>query len=60
MAKVTKVTLTRLFDGQGQEFEVDHAERILRMTSSGWGLPEDSDYEFKDGTINRRDKKASK
>lgn len=43
-------------EGTKQEFTADHAERILRMKNSGWHLPEESDYELKDGIITRRDK----
>lgn len=33
--------------GRKQEFEVNHAERILRDPSNGgWRLPEDSPYKF--------------
>lgn len=57
--KSTKVTLATT-DGDEREFDVEHAERILRMRNSGWVLPEDSEYKFEDGTISRRDKKDSK
>jgi hypothetical protein len=60
MAKTTKVALTRLCDGQSTEFEVGHAERILQMKDSGWSLPENSEYELKDGTITPRDKGKNK
>ena len=60
MAKSTKVKLLSVEDGRQLEFEVDHAERILAMRDSGWALPEDSEYELKDGTLNRRPKKDSK
>ena len=44
-------------EGVKQEFEIDHAERILAIPRSGWHLPEDSEFELtKDGTINRRSK----
>lgn len=44
-------------EGVTQEFEIDHAERILAIPRSGWHLPEDSEFELtKDGTINRRSK----
>ena len=32
--------------GIRQEFEINHAERILRHPDSGWKLPEDSPYDF--------------
>ena len=56
MAKVTMVALATR-EGVKQEFEIDHAERILAIPRSGWHLPEDSEFELtKDGTINRRSK----
>lgn len=56
MAKVTMVALATR-EGVTQEFEIDHAERILAIPRSGWHLPEDSEFELtKDGTINRRSK----
>ena len=60
MAKVTKVTLATVSEGAKREFDIDHAERILRMPRSGWVLPKDSEYEYKDGTINRRNQKKGK
>ena len=33
--------------GTQQEFEINHAERILRMPSNGgWKLPDNSEYQF--------------
>ena len=60
MAKVTKVTLATVSEGATREFDIDHAERILKMRDSGWVLPKDSEFELKDGTISRRDKKKGK
>lgn len=61
MAKVTKVALATVDGGTIREFDIDHAERILKIPYSGWMLPKDSDFELtKDGTINRRDKKKGK
>lgn len=60
MAKTTTVPLMRQYDGEVMEFEVSHAERIMKMPNSGWQLPEDSEYELKDGTINPRDKGKAK
>ena len=60
MAKVTKVDLATVNEGAIQEFDIDHAERILRMKNSGWQLPKDSEYEYKDGTINRRNQKKNR
>jgi hypothetical protein len=39
-----------------QEFDIDHAERILRMPNNGgWDLPKDSKYRLdkKDGLVTR-------
>ena len=33
-------------DGTRQEFEINHAERILRHPDSGRNLPDDSPYQF--------------
>lgn len=34
-------------DGMTQEFEINHAERILRAPENGgWKLPDDSPYQF--------------
>lgn len=60
MAKTTQVILMRQFDGQATEFEVSHAERILTMPNSGWQLPADSEYEYKNGYIVKRDKGKDK
>lgn len=60
MAKVTKVALATENEGAIREFEIDHAERILKIPNSGWQLPKDSEFEYKDGTINRRDKRKGK
>ena len=60
MAKVTRVTLATVREGARETFSIDHAERILMMRDSGWMLPEDSEYEYKDGIISRRGKKGSK
>jgi hypothetical protein len=60
MAKVTRVALATVNGGVRQEFDIDHAERILRMPRSGWVLPDDSQFEYKDGIISRRDKKKGK
>ena len=57
---MTKVTLATVSEGTKVEFDIEHAERILKMRKSGWMLPKDSEYEFKDGTINRRDTKKGK
>ena len=60
MAKVTTVALATVNEGAKQEFPIDHAERILAIPNSGWMLPKDSEFEYSNGTINRRDKKKGK
>ena len=59
MAKVTKVTLATINEGAEQQFDIDHAERILAIKNSGWKLV-DQDFELVDGTINRRSQKKGK
>lgn len=51
------IALETINGGELREFEADHAERILRMPRSGWRLPSNSEYEYKDGFIIRRDTK---
>jgi hypothetical protein len=58
MERVTKVTLE--VDGRREDFEINHAERILRMPANGgWHLPDDSKYEMHEtnGLILKRTKK---
>ena len=59
MAKVTKVTLATINEGAEQQFDIDHAERILAIPNCGWKL-QDKEFVYVDGTINRRDKKKGK
>lgn len=59
MGKVTRITLVTINGGAEREFDLDHAERILAMRKSGWKLV-DEDFEYVNGTINRRDKKKGK
>ena len=59
MAKVTKVTLATINEGAEQQFDIDHAERILAIPNCGWKL-QDKEFEYADGTINRRDKTKGK
>ena len=59
MGKVTRITLVTINRGAEREFDLDHAERILAMRKSGWKLV-DEDFEYVNGTINRRDKKKGK
>ena len=60
MAKVTKVALATVNEGAIREFDIDHAERILRMKNNGWQLPKNSEFELINGTINRRNQKKNK
>jgi hypothetical protein len=59
MAKVTKVTLATINEGAEQQFDIDNAERILAIPNCGWKL-QDKEYEYVDGTINRRSKTKGK
>jgi hypothetical protein len=46
-----------------QEFEINHAERILRMPDNGgWHLPEDSNYQMDEvnGLTSKRNKGKNK
>lgn len=45
-------------DGTRREFELNHAERILRHPDSGWMLPKNSLYQFDyyDGITKRTNK----
>ena len=55
-AKITTVTLVA--NGVTQDFEMSHAERLLRMPNNGgWELPANSNYEFIDNGIRRRGNK---
>ena len=60
MAKVTTVALATVNEGAREEFSIDHAERILAIKNSGWELPKDSQFEYTNGTIIRRDKKKNR
>ena len=52
-AKTTTVTLVA--NGVTRDFELSHAERLLRMPrNGGWALPENSKYEFVDNGLRRR------
>ena len=47
MAKKTLVLLTCPALNTDREFEITHAERLLRMPNNGgWRLPENSNFEF--------------
>lgn len=61
MAKVQKVRLFNTTLNTTTEYEINHAERILRMPNNGgWQLPEDSEYkfDFNDGIGYRENKKG--
>lgn len=57
-----KRTLVTLQVGEWlQDFEIDHAERLLAMPDNGgWHLPADSDYQFdkENGITRKRTQKA--
>jgi hypothetical protein len=45
-------------NGQEREFEVSHAERLLKMANNGgWKLPEDSQFKYTDYGIGIKDDK---
>ena len=55
-AKTTTVTLVA--NGVTREFEISHAERLLRMPNNGgWHLPENSKFEFVNNGLRRRQDK---
>lgn len=57
-AKTTTITLVVPEHTMSQDFEFSHAERLLGMVNNGgWTLPKDSKYEFKNGSLNRREGK---
>lgn len=60
MAKKTSVTLACKAAGvEEREFEITHAENLLRMPNNGgWYIPAESQFEFRNGTINRKNKKG--
>ena len=60
-AKVTKVVLECPTLNTTEEFEINHAERLLRMPNNGgWQLPEKTPFEFskENGLRYKRNKKA--
>lgn len=62
MAKFTEVELKNTAANSRQTFEINHAERLLRMPNNGgWQLPEDSPYYFdlKNGIGYKQTKKGS-
>lgn len=56
--KATYVTL-QVTSGATCDFDIETAERLLRMRVSGWALPKDSDYQFKNGNLERKSKKGN-
>ena len=61
MAKFTEVELENTAANTRQTFEINHAERILRMPNNGgWQLPKDSPYYFdKNGIGYKQNQKGS-
>ena len=60
-AKVTKVVLECPTLNTTEEFEINHAERLLPMPNNGsWQLPEKTPFEFskENGIRYKRNKKA--
>jgi hypothetical protein len=50
-------------EGRKQDFEINHAERILRMKNNGgWKLPEDSNLKLDraNGLVSKRNKRDIK
>lgn len=61
-AKTQMVALQNDRLGATEQFEINHAERLLRMPNNGgWYLPEDSAYkfDFKNGIGVRENKKGN-
>lgn len=58
-SKTTKVALHLPENNHTEEFEIAHAERILRLKNNGgWQLPENSKYQFdEENGITKRDTK---
>ena len=57
-----KVTVTLQVGEKTQDFEINHAERILRREKNGgWRLPENSEFKMdsKNGLISRSNKGKS-
>ena len=47
MSKITMVTLCCPAHNITQDFEISHAERLLRLSNNGgWQLPEKTSFEF--------------
>jgi len=59
-AKVTKVALECPTLNVTVDYEISHAERLLRMRNNGgWRLPEKSTFEFVDNGIRRKGNKKT-
>lgn len=59
--KVTSVKLVVPALEMEATFEVEHAERLLRMKNNGgWQLPADSEFVFENDIISKRDKGKGK
>lgn len=59
-AKVTRVTLFAPALNLTEEFEITHAERLLRMQGGGGWKLKDTNFEFtSDGTIIKRHTKGT-
>jgi len=57
-AKTTEVMLVCPKWGYEQTLSVEHAENLLNMQNNGgWQLPKDSEYEFANGSLTRRNTK---
>ena len=60
--RAKKTTVTLMANDVTREFEISHAERLLRMPKNGgWHLPENSKFEFvNNGLRCRQDKKDNR
>lgn len=59
-AKVTLVALECPTLNATVDYEISHAERLLRMQNNGgWQLPEKSTFEFVDNGIRRKGNKKA-
>jgi len=58
MDRIKTIILTA--NGVSRSFDIDHAERLLRMPhNGGWVIPEDSKFIFTNGIITRKNKGVS-
>lgn len=59
--KIEKVALFNETLNTTDEYEINHAERLLRMPNNGgWRLPDDSEYKFdNDNGIGRKRNKKT-